>query len=147
MAVTTLTAPAASPASRQTIAGPLVRALPASSRALATAIDVLRRGAGAYALHETIPSARAAILASVYRALGGQLFVVIPTADVAERVFADLLYYLEEDEPRTVRLLRSREETVGAIESPSERSARMALLAELADGARALPGRPLHAAR
>jgi hypothetical protein len=60
---------------------------------------------------------------------------VVPTADVAERVFADLLYYLEEDEPRTVRLLRSREETVGAIESPSERSARMALLAELADGA------------
>jgi transcription-repair coupling factor (superfamily II helicase) len=124
-----------------------VRALPSSSRPLATAIEALRRGAGAYALHETIPAARAALLASVYRALGGQLFVVVPTADVAERTFADLLYYLEEDEPRTVRLLRSREETVGAIESPSERSARMALLAELADGAPGIVLTPLGALR
>jgi transcription-repair coupling factor (superfamily II helicase) len=143
--VTTLTAPV--PTSRQTVAGPLVRALPASNRALATAIDALRRGAGAYALHETIPASRAAILASIYRALGGQIFVVMPTADVAERVFADLLYYLEEEEPRTVRLLRSREETVGAIESPSERSARMALLAELADGAPGIVLAPLNALR
>ncbi len=145
MAVTTLTAPA-SPF-RQSLAGPLVRALPASSRALASAIEALRRGAGAYALHETIPASRAAILASLYRALGGQIFVIVPTADVAERAFADLLYYLEEDEPRTVRLLRSREETVGAIESPSERSARMALLAELADGAPGIVLAPLNALR
>jgi transcription-repair coupling factor (superfamily II helicase) len=143
--VTTLAAPV--PAARQTLAGPLVRALPASSRTLAAAIETLRRGAGAYAVHETIPASRAAILASVYRALGGQLFVVVPTADVAERMFADLLYYLEEDEPRTVRLLRSREETVGAIESPSERSARMALLAELADGAPGIFLAPLNALR
>jgi len=62
-------------------------------------------------------------------------------------MFADLLYYLEEDEPRTVRLLRSREETVGAIESPSERSARMALLGELADGVAGIILAPLGALR
>ncbi|HKU66255.1 MAG TPA: transcription-repair coupling factor [Candidatus Baltobacteraceae bacterium] len=143
--MTTLTAPA--PTTRRSLAGPLVRALPASSRTLASAIDLLRRGAGAYALHETIPAARAAMLAAVYRALGGQIFAIVPTADVAERTFADLLYYLEEDEPHTVRLLRSREETIGAIESPSERSARMALLAQLADGEPGIVLAPLNALR
>ena len=117
------------------LAGPLVRALPASSRPLAEVVERLRRGAGAYALHETVAASRPALIAGLYRAIGGHIFVVLPTADAAERMFADLLYYLEEDEPRTLRLLRSREETVGAIESPSERSARMALLSELADGA------------
>ena len=104
--MTTLTAPVIS--ARHGIAGPLIRGLPASSRPLAAAIELLRKGAGAYALYETIPAARAALLAGVYRALGGQLLVVVPTADVAERMFADLLYYLEEDEPQAVRLLRSR---------------------------------------
>ncbi len=132
---------------RAAFAGPLVRALPSSSRALAVLLEHLRRGTGAYALHETVPASRPALLASVYRALGGQLFVVTPTADAAERMFADLLYYLEEDEPRTVRLLRSREETVGAIESPSERSARMALLAELADDTPGIILAPLGALR
>ncbi len=136
-----------STASRRTVAGPLVRALPASSRPLASALELLRRGVGAYALHETIPAARAALVASLYRALGGQIFVTVPTADVAERMFADLLYFLEEDEPRTVRLLRSREDTVGAIESPSERSARMMLLAELADGVPGIVLAPLNALR
>ena len=144
-AVTTLTAPA--PTLRHGLAGPLVRALPSSSRALAAAAELLRRGAGSYALHETIPSARAALLASLFRAVGGQFFVVVPTADVAERMFADLLYYLEEDEPQSVRLLRSREETVGAIESPSERAARMTLLAELADGISGIVLAPLNALR
>jgi len=110
-------------------------------------LERLRHGAGAFALHETVASARPALLASMYRALGGQLFVVVPTADAAERIFADLLYYLEEDEPQTVRLLRSREETIGAIEAPSERSARMALLAELADGVPGIILAPLGALR
>jgi transcription-repair coupling factor (superfamily II helicase) len=146
--VTTLLAGAAPPsASRQTVAGPLVRALPASARPLAAAIELIRRGTGAYSLHETIPAVRPALLAALYRALGGQIFVLVPTPDAAERMFADLLYYLEEDEPRTVRLLRSREETVGAIESPSERAARMALLAELADGASGIFLAPLGALR
>lgn len=143
--MTTLVAPSSVP--RRPLAGPLLHTLPQSSRALADALEVLRRGVGAYALHETIPSVRAALLAAVYRALGGQLFVIVPTADVAERLFADLLYYLEEEEPRTVRLLRSREETVGAIESPSERSARMALLADLADGVPGIVLAPLNSLR
>ncbi|HET9097523.1 MAG TPA: transcription-repair coupling factor [Candidatus Baltobacteraceae bacterium] len=143
--MSTLVAP--SPPSRRSLAGPLLHAIPQSSRAFTAAIDTLRRGAGAYALHETIPPVRAALLACAYRELGGQFFVAVPTADAAERLFADLLYYLEEDEPRTVRLLRSRDETVGAIESPSERSARMALLAELADGAPGIVLAPLGALR
>ncbi|HLI97421.1 MAG TPA: transcription-repair coupling factor [Candidatus Baltobacteraceae bacterium] len=132
---------------RRSLAGALLHALPASSRAFAGAAATLRRGAGAFALHETIPAVRAPLLAALYREAGGQLFTVVPTADVAERLFADLLYYLEEDEPRSVRLLRSREETVGAIESPSERSARMALLAELADGSPGIILAPLGALR
>jgi transcription-repair coupling factor (superfamily II helicase) len=133
--------------SANTLAGSMVRALPASSHTLATLIDGLQRNAGAYALHETIPAARPLLLASMYRALGGQVFVVLPTPDAAERMFADLLYYLEEEEPRTVRLLRSREETVGAIESPSERSARMTLFADLADGVPGIFLSPLSAVR
>ncbi len=71
------------------------------------------------------------MLAGLHRALGGQLFAVVPTTDVAERTFTDLTYFLGEKEPRSVALLRPRDETVGAIESPSERSARMTLLADL----------------
>ena len=82
-------------------------------------------------MHETTASARPYLLAGLFRALGGQIFVATPTTDVAERTFADLLYFLGEGESDTVALLRARDETVGAIESPSERSARMTLLADL----------------
>ena len=57
--------------------------------------------------------------------------VVVPTADVAERTFADLTYYLGESESRTVALVRARDEAIGALDSPSERSARMTLLHDL----------------
>ncbi len=114
-------------------AGAFARRLIAA-RPLAETAERLRRGVGAHALHETIPAARAALLASLYREIGGVFFVLMPTVDAAERAFADLLYYLEEEEPQSVRLLRSRDETVGAIESPSERSARMSLLADVAAG-------------
>ncbi|MHB8147977.1 MAG: CarD family transcriptional regulator, partial [Vulcanimicrobiaceae bacterium] len=112
----------------------LVRVLPASSRALATLIDRLATRRGAYALHESVSAARPALLAAVHRSLGGQMLVVLPTPDVAERAFADLLYYLGEDDPKTVALLRSRNESIGALESPSDRSARITLLADLIDG-------------
>jgi len=59
------------------------------------------------------------------------MLVVVPTADVAERTFADLSYYLGEREPRSAALVRPRDETVGSLESPSDRSARMTLLADL----------------
>ncbi len=88
---------------------------------------------GAYALHETIGAARPALLGALAGELGGTLLAVVATPDAAERGFADLLYYLGEQGDR-VALLRSRDEAVGAIESPSERSARMTLLADLAGG-------------
>jgi len=117
------------------LAPSLVRALPASSRPLAELIERLRTpldGRGqAYTLHETTASARPYLLAALHGALKGQIFVVVPTTDVAERTFTDLTYYLGESEPRGVALLRPRDETLGAIESPSERSARMTLLADL----------------
>ena len=89
---------------------------------------------GVYALHETIAGARPATVAALYRLLGGVALVVCATPDAAERAFADLLYYVGEDKAATIALLRSRSEAVGAIESPSERSARMTLLADLAAG-------------
>jgi transcription-repair coupling factor (superfamily II helicase) len=68
------------------------------------------------------------LLAGVHAVLRAPLFVVVPTADVAERTFADLSYYLA---GVPLALVRPREETIGAIESPSERSARMSLFADL----------------
>jgi transcription-repair coupling factor (superfamily II helicase) len=114
----------------------LVRALPASSRPLAELIERLRTPAApgrglAFALHETTSAARPYLLSGLHGALGGTIFVVVPTSDVAERTFTDLCYFFGESEPRTVALLRPRDETLGAIESPSERSARMSLLADL----------------
>src|SRR5580658_8825183 len=85
----------------------------------------------AFALHETTAAARPYVLAGIHGALGGTMMVVVPTADVAERTFADLTYYLGESESRSVSLVRARDETVGALDSPSERSARMTLLADL----------------
>ena len=113
----------------------LVRALPASSRPLAELIERLRtplEGRGlAFALHETTAPARPYLLAALHGVLKGQIFVVVATSDVAERTFTDLTYFFGEREPGSVALLRARDETLGAIESPSERSARMTLLADL----------------
>jgi transcription-repair coupling factor (superfamily II helicase) len=101
---------------------------------LAELVERLRTPADrglAFALHETTAAARPYLLAGIHGALGGTMLVVVPTADVAERTFADLTYYLGEVEPRQVALVRPRDESVGALESPSERSARMTLLADL----------------
>jgi transcription-repair coupling factor (superfamily II helicase) len=127
-------------------AGAILHALQ-TARPIAGLIDRLRHGHGLYALHETIAAARPALLAALYRAIGGQIFVAVPTADAAERAFTDLLYFLEEDEARSVSLLRSRDEAVGVLESPSEHSARMALLADLADGKPGIVLAPLGALR
>ena len=117
----------------------LVRALRSESRPLAAVaerLEALRalpgRKPGGYALSETVSAARPALLAALQQPAQSTL-VIVPTPDVAERAFADLLYYLGEAEPVTVALLRSRDEALGAIESPSERSARASLLADLAD--------------
>ena len=118
-------------------------------RAVADRLSALRalERPRAVALHETIPPARAAILAALHARTGGTMLVVTPTPDAAEHTFADLLYFLGEDEPATLALLRSREEALGAIESPSERSARMTLLADLASGAPRLVFAPIAALR
>jgi transcription-repair coupling factor (superfamily II helicase) len=130
----------------ETLAGRLVHVLQ-RAKPVAGVIERLRQRRGFYALHETIPAARPALLAALYRGLGGQLFVAMPTADAAERAFTDLLYFLEEDEARSVSLLRSRDEAVGVLESPSEHSARMAMLADLADGKPGIILAPLGALR
>jgi transcription-repair coupling factor (superfamily II helicase) len=100
--------------------------------------SVLARLEGGHnaSLHETIAAARPAIVASLARAHSRQFLCIVPTDDVAEHLYADLLYYLGEAESgsRRVALLRARDESYGAIESPSERSARMTLFESLADG-------------
>ncbi len=131
----------------------LLAELTESSRAFASTIERLRslrriagKKPGGYALHETIAAARPVLLAALHRELGGCLLVVLPTPDAAERTFADLLYYLE-DRSERVALVRSRDEALGAIESPSERSARMTLLADLVDGAPRIVLAPIAAVR
>ena len=77
------------------------------------------------------------------------MLVAVPTADVAERTYADLLYYLGEtdSDARSVALFRPRDETVGALESPSEKSARMSLLADLVAGTSTIVVAPVAAIR
>jgi transcription-repair coupling factor (superfamily II helicase) len=94
-------------------------------------LERLRSHRAAFALTETTASARPYLLAGVHRALRAQMLIVVPTPDVAERTFADLSYYLGES-AGDVTLVRPREDSVGVIESPSERSARMTLFADLA---------------
>src|SRR5271169_1675443 len=107
-------------------AATLLATLTESSRAWQSTVERLRTlrrlpaKPGGCVLHETIAAARPALVAALQRALGGTLLVVVPTPDAAERIFADLLYYLAE-RGDLIALLRSRDEAVGAIESPSER--------------------------
>ena len=122
------------PDTASVLAPSFVRALPSSSRPLAELIERLRTPADrgvAFALHETTAAARPYLLAGIHGVVGGTMMVVVPTADVAERTFADLTYYLADTESRAVALVRARDEAVGALDSPSERSARMTLLADL----------------
>ncbi|MBC5820579.1 MAG: transcription-repair coupling factor, partial [Candidatus Eremiobacteraeota bacterium] len=98
-------------------------------------LERLRSHRGAFALHETTAAARPYLLAGIFRALRVPTAVVVATADIAERTFADLSYYLADGAGAPpVTLVRPREESVGIIESPSERSARMTLLADLLAG-------------
>ncbi|MGC1379693.1 MAG: transcription-repair coupling factor [Candidatus Baltobacteraceae bacterium] len=108
---------------------------------------VAGRKPGVCALHETIAAVRPALYASLQRSLSGTLLVVVPTPDAAERAFADLLYYLGEERAERVALLRSRDEAIGAIESPSERSARITLLTDLLDRRPRIVLAPIAAAR
>jgi transcription-repair coupling factor (superfamily II helicase) len=111
----------------------LARALRSNARGLGGALEHLRRPGAVATLHETIPAARPAAIAAIHRERGGQVLVVLPTPDAAERAFADLLYYAGHIAPETIALVRSRDEAIGTIENPSERSARMTLLGDLLD--------------
>jgi len=87
-------------------------------------------------LHETASDARPYALAAIASALRAPILIVVPTSDIAERTFADLSYYLgenaaEHSQAIQVALVRPRAESAGVIESPSEQSARMTLLATL----------------
>jgi transcription-repair coupling factor (superfamily II helicase) len=124
-----------------------------SNRAWTTAVEKLRAlraldgtKPGAYVLHETIAAARPALLAALQHDVGGTVLAITATPDAAERAFADLLYYLG-DRSEVVALLRSRDESAGAIESPSERSARMTLLGDLVRGAPRIVMAPISALR
>ncbi len=130
-----------------TLAPSLVRALPSSSRPLAGLLDRLGAHRAAFSLHETTQSARPYLYAGIFGALRAPLLIVVPTADTAERTFADLTYYLGAESERNVTLVRPREESVGVIESPSERSARMTLLADLASARTAIFVAPVAALR
>ncbi|MHB8178460.1 MAG: transcription-repair coupling factor [Vulcanimicrobiaceae bacterium] len=124
----------------------LIAALPELHRGFGALLERLSRGHGAVAVHETIAAARPALLASLYARLGGVMVVVLPTPDAAERAYADLLAYLGEEDGR-IALVRPRDESLGALESPSERSARMTLLADLSAGQPRLVLAPVSAMR
>lgn len=111
----------------------LAQALRSNARGLGGTLEHLRRPGAVATLHETIPAARPAAIAAIHRERGGQVLVVLPTPDAAERAFADLLYYAGQTAPETIALVRSRDEAIGTIENPSERSARMTLLGDLLD--------------
>ena len=101
---------------------------------------------GALVLAETTAGARAFLLARTFERLDTAGLIVVPTPDVAEQLFADLSYYLGSRGP-SVALVRPRDETVGALDSPSERSARMTLLADLHAGKRVVAVAPVAALR
>jgi transcription-repair coupling factor (superfamily II helicase) len=121
--------PGAASSAGPELANSLLRA-----RGLADATARLQAGRAA-SLHETIAAARPAIVAALAQAVQRQFLCIVPTDDVAEHTYADLLYYLgeAEGEPSRVALLRPRDDAFGAIESASERSARMTLLEALTD--------------
>ncbi|MBV8727214.1 MAG: transcription-repair coupling factor [Candidatus Eremiobacteraeota bacterium] len=127
---------------------PLLLAWEQAERPAGRLRRILAGFAQATALHETISAARPYLLAGVQAQMNRQTLLVVATADAAERFFADLLYYLDDEAaPDVVALLRARDETVGALESPSERSARMTLLTDLIAGKPRLVVAPLAAVR
>ncbi|MBV9148464.1 MAG: transcription-repair coupling factor [Candidatus Eremiobacteraeota bacterium] len=127
---------------------PLLGAWAQAERPRDRLLRILNGIAQCTAIHETIAAARPYLLAAIKAAIGRQILAVVSTSDAAERLFADLLYYLDDEgAPEVVALLRARDESVGALESPSERSARMTLLADLALGKPRFVVAPLAAVR
>jgi transcription-repair coupling factor (superfamily II helicase) len=99
---------------------------------------------GSIVLAETTSGGRPYLAARTLERLGGPALIVVPTPDVAEQTFADLTFYLA---GRELALVRPRGESAGALDSPSDRSARMTLLADLAAGKPLIAVAPLAALR
>jgi transcription-repair coupling factor (superfamily II helicase) len=90
------------------------------------------RARAAVDVRDTSVGARACIIASLWRAIGGQIIVWTPTPDVADRVCNDAAYYLE-DAGDALSVLRPRGQA-GSPVSPTERGERIEVLAALAAG-------------
>jgi len=127
------------------LAPPLTRQLRPAAAPLAGLLERLVAHRATFALRETGADARPYLLAEIARAVGRPALVVVPTADLAERTYADLTYYMGTDAP--LALVRPREDGIGVLENPSERSARMTLLADLASGRPLVAVAPLAALR
>ena len=106
-------------------AASLLATLSESSRAWQSTVERLRTlrrlpaKPGGCVLHETIAAARPALVAALQRALGGTILVVVPTPDAAERIFADLLYYLAERVIRSRCCVRARRRSARSKARPS----------------------------
>ncbi len=109
---------------------------------LASRLEAL--ASGSIVLAETTSGGRPFLVARTLERLGGPALIVVPTPDVAEQTFADLTFYLA---GRELALVRPRGESAGALDSPSDRSARMTLLADLAAGKPIVAVAPLAALR
>ncbi|HEV3156419.1 MAG TPA: CarD family transcriptional regulator, partial [Candidatus Baltobacteraceae bacterium] len=138
------------PAASSGLSPALLRTL-AESRSLATLLERIVHAPGCYALLDTVAAVRPFLAGVLWTALRRPMLIVVPTADIAERTFADLTQYLASEGAGTdatpLALVRARDESVGALESPSERSARMSLLNDLLDGRPIIAIAPLAALR
>ena len=113
--------------------GPLIPSIIAGSAQAFDRITQATRVRAAADLVETTAGAQSAVIAAVWRAHGGCLIVWTPTPDSADRCANDLAFYLD-DTGQAVHVLRPREESSSGFSSPTERSARIEVLAALAAG-------------
>ena len=113
--------------------GPLIPSIIAgSAQAFDRILQAMRVRAAADVV-ETAAGAQPAVVAAVWRARGGCIIVWTPTPDTADRFANDLAFYLE-DTGQAVHALRPREESNTGLSSPTERSARLEVLAALVAG-------------
>ena len=111
--------------------GPLIPAIIESSVEALDRIAQAARVRAAADVIEVSTSAQPAIVAALWRARGGCVIVWAPTPDAADRFVNDLAFYLD-DTGDLAHVLRPREESNQGLSSPTERSARIEVLAALA---------------
>jgi len=106
------------------------RMIASESSRLAQAVSAVRARAS-IELSEVAGAARPAIVAALWRSLGGQILVWTASADAADRFAGDCECYLA-DAGSPAWSIRPRDDEPGAIVNPAERSARIEALARLA---------------